>query len=303
MVERYSQGSLKWVNASNPTIEEVHAIMEECGIPPQLMGDFRAPVPRSGVASLDGVLKVTLDFPIVKRSDIDHPHEIKFIITKKCLVTAHYEDMEALDRFEREFEVLTTLGKASEKATGAHIFLSLMNVLYSVSESKLDYVESKLREIEDEIFRGKEKAMVVEISSVAKKLIAFRQTIKSHDEVLRDAKPLFDALFKEDLNDEFQTTHTHYFYILRRMSGLFETLDGLRETNMALLTTKQNEIMKTLTIMAFITFPLTLFSSMFGMNTESTPIIGREGDFWIILAAMAGAAVCFFIYFKMKRWM
>jgi magnesium transporter len=177
-----------------------------------------------------------------------------------------------------------------------------MNVLYSVSESKLDYVESKLREIEDQIFKGKEKQMVVEIAGIAKKLISFRQTIKSHDEVLRDAKPLFDRHFKDGLDDAFQATHTHYFYILRRMGSLVETLDALRETNMALLTTKQNEIMKTLTIMAFVTFPLSLFTSMFGMNTESTPILGSENDFWIIITVMAVAAVCFFAFFKYKHW-
>ena len=70
-----------------------------------------------------------------------------------------------------------------------------------------------------------------------------------------------------------------------------------------MLTTKQNETIKTLTIMAFITFPLTLFSSMFGMNTEGTPIIGHQYDFWIIIAVMCTVAVFFFAFFKYKKWM
>ena len=65
----------------------------------------------------------------------------------------------------------------------------------------------------------------------------------------------------------------------------------------------RNEIMKILTIMAFITFPLTLFTSMFGMNTIATPIVGRTGDFWIILGIMVIVSAGLFSFFKYKRWM
>lgn len=303
MVERYAQGKLVWIDLKNPTTSELQEIMEELSIPPTLMGDLSGPVPRSTARSEGDVIKLTMDFPIVKRTDIDHAHEIKFIITKHCLVTVHYEDMEAMDRFKKEFEVITTLGKAAKRANGAHIFVSLMTVLYGSADSKLDYMETNLAEIETEIFKGNEKEMVSEISNVSKKLIAFRQALKAHDEVFRDAKPLFDSIFKTDLESDLQGTHTHYFYILRRVGGLFEALDGLRETNMALLTTKQNEIIKILTIMAFIMFPLTLISSVFGMNTKTAPIVGNNGDFWIIIGMMVVATLFFFTFFKYKKWM
>lgn len=302
MIERFSQGKLLWVNLKNPTIEDVHEVMDECSVPPTLMGDITGPVPRSEVTSIDNTIKLTMDFPIVKRTDIDYPHELKFIITKKCLITAHYEEMEGIDRFKKEFEVISTLGKASKKATGAHIFISLINVLYHVAESKLDYIETKLTDIETEIFNENEKQMVYEISSMSKRLISFRQTMRSHDEIFRDSRPLFESNFNHVLDQELQDTYGHYFYIVRRTASLIETLDALRETNMALLTTKQNEIMKTLTIMAFITFPLTLMTSMFGMNTETLPIVGFKGDFWIILAIMVAATIFFFTFFKYKKW-
>jgi LPXTG-motif cell wall-anchored protein len=55
--------------------------------------------------------------------------------------------------------------------------------------------------------------------------------------------------------------------------------------------------------MAFITFPLTLLSSLFGMNVQSAPIIGSRGDFWIIVGIMIMGAIGFFTYFKRKGWM
>jgi len=61
--------------------------------------------------------------------------------------------------------------------------------------------------------------------------------------------------------------------------------------------------MKVLTILAFITFPLVLLSSVFGMNTISTPIVGIKGDFWIIIGVMLAATFSMFVYFRKKKWL
>jgi Mg2+ and Co2+ transporter CorA len=87
---------------------------------------------------------------------------------------------------------------------------------------------------------------------------------------------------------------------------LVETLRAVaaevRETNAALLNARQNEIMKTLTIMAFTTFPLSLIASIFGMNTDYLPIVGTPGDFWIVMGIMIALTASFFVYFRAKHW-
>ena len=82
-----------------------------------------------------------------------------------------------------------------------------------------------------------------------------------------------------------------------------EVLHELRETNNSLLTTKQGEIVKNLTIVSFITFPLALVAAIFGMNIPSTPIVHRPDGFWIVMLIMAAAALSMFAYFKRKRWL
>ncbi len=303
MIERFPNGKLLWINLNNPTAAEVQEVMAECDIPPALLSDFTMPVPKSGAVMIDSMIKITIDFPVVKRIDLKHPYEVKFIIGKNVLITAHYEEMEALDKFKKQLDVLATLHKTSKNANAAHLFFSLISELYTASGTKLDYVESLLTDIESEIFKDNERQMVIRISEVSKKLIAFRHILRTHDEVLRDAQPLFESLFKTTFKAETQALHTLYFDLIRRTNTLFETLNELRETNIGLLTTKQNEVMKILTIMAFITFPLSLLTSTFGMNTTYTPIVGHPKDFWIIVGIMVSATICFFIFFKYKRWM
>lgn len=302
MIERFVSGKLTWVNLKNPIPEEIHEVTEAYDIPPSLIGDLIAPVPRNYAVRSDGALKLAIDFPVVKRIDAEHPYEVKFIITKRILLTVQYEEMEALDRFKKQFEVLTTLNKTSKKLASASVFFALMNELYTTSSSKLDYVESTLGDIEANIFKENERQMVEEIARASKRLIAYRHVLRAHGDVFFEMEPLFTVEYKDLYQSEFGGLKKSYVILLHRTNALFETLNAVRDANDAMLTTKQNETIKTLTIMAFITFPLTLFSSMFGMNTEATPILGHPHDFWIIVGIMTCVTVFFFAFFKYKRW-
>jgi magnesium transporter len=303
MVERFKQGKLIWINLKNPSTIEVQKAMVELNLPPLLMGDLTTTVPRNSAIKVEDTIKITLDFPVVKQLNIDHQYEVKFLISKKSLLTVQYEEMEGIDRFKRQFEVATTLRKTQKNITGTHLFVSLFNNLYDTTSSKLDYIESKLADIESQIFENNEKQMVYEISNVSKKLIAFRHTIHGHEDIFEEMKSLFADMHGKVFETDFESIQAQYFALQRKANTQYETLAALRETNAAMLTTKQNEVIKTLTIMAFITFPLTLFSSMFGMNTEATPIIGHKADFWIIVSIMVAVTISFFTFFRRKKWL
>lgn len=302
MVVRLKHGKLRWFQLQNPTQEEVRSVLKELDISPILVTDLTSPVPKNSVQCVDGVIKVTLDFPVVKRIDVEHPYEVKFIILKNSLVTVQYEEMEGIDRFKRQFEVATTLRKHQKHITGADLFLSIIGNIYDSASTKLDYIESRLSEIEDEVFKDNERQMVASISSVSKKLITFRHILRGHEDIFRQLRVSLQLVYKDNYVHELETMQGQFFLLQRHTNTLFETLTALRETNTAMLTTRQNEVIKNLTIMAFITFPLTLLSSMFGMNVHSAPIIGNEGDFWIIVGIMITAVIAFFSFFKYRGW-
>lgn len=302
MITEYTGGKLKWIDVENPTTEEARSLLLAYDLSPSILDDITTPGSRDGVSFGDGVLKATLHFPIVKRADIDHPHEVQFILTKTTLITVRYEDMEAIHRFQKEFEVIGTLYKTNKRANGAHLLFAILREFYHTLDAKLDYLETRMRDIEREIFNEKEKEMVFSISEVSRKLISFRQTVKAHTKPLSEITLLIEKNFNATTAARYHDLMQQHMALSMRTNGLFDTQGELRDTNFAMLTTKQNEVMKVLTILAFITFPLSLFTSMFGMNTVTTPILGVPGDFWIIVGIMTGATVAFFGYFKYKHW-
>lgn len=303
MINRYTHNNITWLDVHSPTQDEVHDLIDECKIPPEFANDLTTTTPKTEVFSKKGFLKITLDFPIVKRVDINHPHEIKFLVTKSHLITVRFEDMEAIHHFGKEYEVLCMLGNSKQKSSTEALFITLLNFMYDSMYAKLDYLETRLKDIEEEIFNEHEREMVFELSNVSRKLIAFRQTINGHENALLKLRTALQEAFTQKSDRYVDELEHHYRSLTRQIHALMSTLQDLRDTNNALVSTKQNETMKLFTILAFITFPLTLFTSMFGMNTTTTPIVGQEGDFWLILGIMVIVSVSFFAFFKYKKWM
>ena len=303
MIERYQNGPVTWLDVVHPTKDEVRELYEEAELPTEFVDDLTSNTPRTESKATADALKITLDFPVVKRTDINHPHEIKLIATKKHLVTVRFEDIEAVHHFTKEFEMLSVLGTDSQKATGVHYFFAFLQTLYEALDDKLDYLETKTQTVEENIFGDDEKEILQEISEISRRLISFKHTIATHETALNELPANTETAFGEDFKATITKLQTSYLYLVRRVTRLMSTVDDLRDTNNALLSSKQNEVMKILTIMAFITFPLSLFTSMFGMNTTATPILGAPGDFWIILGIMSFITLCFFAFFRYQKWL
>ena len=303
MLERLTHHHLTWIDAVNPTAEEVRTIMDEAHVPLAFTDDLTSMTPRTETFGEKGAIKITLDFPIVKRTDINHPHEVKFIATKTHLVTIRFEDIQELEQFRKDFEVVSLLKHSNAKATGGHLLATLLLRMYKGLDNKLDYLAGQLQTIDEALFDEREKEMVVDISRAGQRLTAFRQALGAHESALDDLYKIIGQSFGKTYQPDILRINEQYLHLLRRVDRQKQTLAELRETNNSLLTTKQNEVMKTLTIVAFTTFPLTLFASVFGMNAVNMPFIGQQHDFWIIVGMMLCVSVGFFVYFKYKRWM
>jgi len=302
MIETHTQGSLTWVDVREPTQDDIREIIDTYDISPALLTHTASSHSQLSSFAVGKTFKVTFHFPVVKRTDMDRPHEVTFIVTKDTLITLRNEDMEALHRFKKEFEVIATLYKTTKRAHGVHLFYALLTECYDSLNAKLDYLHSKHGHIEQEVFTGNEKEAVFSISDVNRRLISFKQTLKVHDTMLSASRRHIIDCFADSLIQGLDEIESQYRLLNKRSQTLSESVEALHNTNFAMLTAKQNETMKVLTIMAFITFPLTLFTSLFGMNTQTTPIIGQQGDFWIIVAIMITITIAFFAYFKHKNW-
>jgi magnesium transporter len=303
MISRYTYKKLVWVDVQSPTQDEVRQLMDEFGVHPLVADELLAPTLRPKVDLYPDSIYLILHFPTISHNhDGGRDQEIDFVVGKDFLITTHYDHIDSLHEFSKIFEVGSILNKANFGNHAGYILFHIMRELYKMLDRELDHINHDFGDIEAKIFSGKERDMVTAISRVNRDLINFKQTLRPHKEVLESFEHAGVKFFGETFSFHLHALVGDYYKVSSALDGHRETLLELRRTNDSLLTTKTNETMKFLTVMAFFTFPLSLVAAIFGMHAGGTPIVDGPDGFWVILSLLSAAAILMFTFFRYKKW-
>ena len=301
-IHKYNK-DIVWVDLVSPTREEVTHIMDHYRVHPIVAEELLINTRKPHIDPYAEHIYLVLHFPALKHSHSEQTvQEIDFIIGKKFLITTRYDSVDAIDQFSRVLETGNILHKNEDTHAG-FLFYYLIKKLYHSLEDELDYIESALEDIESHIFEGKEKEMIYEISLRGRDLTDFKKALGYHREVLESLEIAGQSFFDKSFVFYLHRILGEYKRINHQLTGEQIFFNEIRETNNSLLTTKQNEVMKTLTIISFMTLPLSLFVGIFGMNASHMPIVDHQQGFWIIIAMLLALIVILIGFFKKKKWL
>ena len=304
MITRYQHKTLTWVDIESPTKEEAASIVQEFHLHPLVEGEILSPSLRPKVDLHKESIYLILHFPALRHyHGKDVRQEIDFIIGKNFLITVHYDSIDALHKFSKEFEVNSILSKHDMGEHAGFLFFHLIRKLYRSLEHELENIDERLIQAEARIFKGEEDRMVAVLSFINRDLIDFRQALRTHKDVLKSLEAAGLKFFGEDFSFYLQSITGEFYKVANMADGHKETLVDLRETNDSLLTTKTGIIMKRLTFVSFATFPPMLIASIFGMNATHTPLMGQGNDFWLIIGIMLATTSSIIAFFFYKRWL
>ncbi len=155
-------------------------------------------------------------------------------------------------------------------------------------------MEDQFDSIESAIFDGRGMEMVAEISRASRTLLDFKRTLIPHEEVFGTLAEAGVRQFGKEFSKEVSVITKEYHRSRNRIHDNIEALIELRETNNSLLSTKQSEIIKIFTILAFITFPLTLIIDI---------IQADRNIIWLLIILVFVSVASMFIFFKYKKWL
>jgi magnesium transporter len=304
MINRFKHQDVHWIDFENPTAEEVEEIAQEFNLGNLLPQDLLGPSIRPRADVYPHFTYAVLHFPATRHTRGENrTQEVDFVIGNKFIITSHYDTVPAVYDFTRSFEADMMLKHdANPKYRSGHVLLELTERLYQSVENELESLEDSVSAIEQHIFEGLEKEMVVALSEVSRELLSQKRTLASHKDVLDALEQITVMTLGEDYGNVMRGMKSFHSRVYTKALALGDVITELRETNSALLSTRENEIMKNLTVMAFSTFPLTLIAAIFAMEVK-LPLPGTAYDFWIVLGGMAIVAGSFFTYFKIKKWL
>lgn len=308
MISKYTTSNkIVWIDLENPTREEVREIMNTYGLEPDVAEDLLDPTIHTRADIYKNFMYFVFHFPLhthkKNHSFNKQKEEIDFIIGKDFIITIHYSPIEALISFSKAFETDALLNHHRITKNPGSLFVHILYSMYKSVQEKCEDIHSTLITYEEKIFGGKEKEMVLALSDLNRILIYFRSSLNSHKDLLDLFEKTGLQMFGKEFESQILYIQQEYKKSEQAIISAKEYADELRETNNSLLSTKQGEVMKLLAIISFIMFPLTLLSSMFGMNAEYIPIVGHDYDFYIILLIMSVITGSLFIFFKKKKWL
>ncbi|MBP9669287.1 MAG: hypothetical protein KBE09_03290 [Candidatus Pacebacteria bacterium] len=303
MLTRYEHEGIVWIDLESPRREEVRDVMEEFDIDALIAEELLLPTTKPRVDARLDYCYLILHFPALRHSHKSREQEVDFIIGKKYIITTRYDTIDPLHKFSKIFEVNSVLDRQVMSEHAGYIFFYMLKRLYGAVEHEISYIGDALLDIEGQIFEGHEREMVEGISRSGRDLLNLRHAIEPHRDVLKEFETVAPKLFGDSFKPYVIGIINDYYKVHNHVMRHIASLQELRETNNSLLNTKQNEIMKTLTLLAFVTYPLALIAAVFGMNTAHTPLVGGPYGFWLILILMFTAAGSMFFYFKYRKWL
>ncbi|OHB00216.1 MAG: hypothetical protein A3E93_01335 [Candidatus Zambryskibacteria bacterium RIFCSPHIGHO2_12_FULL_43_12b] len=304
MVNRHKYKDTVWIDLNHPTTEEVRMVMEEFTIHPSIAHELISPTEKSRVELHNKYIYIILHFPVIKHGKENKGrHEVDFIIGDKFLITARYDSIDAIDGFSKMVEVNSILDREFSDDCNGILFFGIIKEIYHSLFIELEYIEKWLAKVEEGIFAEKEKEMVVAISKVSRSLLNFKKSTALHKEVLKSLGEFGEKIFDDKFAYHVRRSLDEYLKVEDALNNNIDAVSELRETNNSLLTTKQNEIMKVLTVVTFIFSPLALIASVMQIETRIRPIIGQPNDIWLIYGFFLGLGLLMYAVFKLKRWL
>lgn len=304
MIFRHEYRGGVWIDLEQPTDDEIRQIAKEFEISERFERELFAPTPLPLVLSDDTMALMVLHFPSPGTEEGEtRSQELDFIVGKEFILTVRYEIVTPLHHLKKLLETQQLVEGKSPVTTDVLLEI-LFAHLYTAIRDHTNTVAENLTRVEKEMFSGKERTTVRSISNINRAFLHIESALANQEESMEH---FFDALiqrafFGPSFPDRSQRILAETSHIMRIVKTHRAAATELRETNIALVETRQNEIMRILTIVNIIFLPLGLITWIFAMRTEGMPFIDSPDSFWVVLSGMGVVGLLLTGFFIRKRW-
>jgi len=297
--------NITWIDIQESKEKDLDKLKEKFHLHPFIIRQFLPPIHRPKIEEYPGQLFIVLHFPVYNLKHREtKPVELDFIVSPNTLITSHVEAIPDLETFFNDCQLQNYHQTQHFKSSG-HLMLGLLDWLIDSCLPMLDQVAERIENIEKQVFEGREKEMLSEIAIVKKDLIDSRRAIKPQRSVLEILEKKSQRIFGSATKPLAQEVIGSTIRVWNVLENNRELINSIEQTNNSLLSYKLNNIVRILTVVSFITFPLGVVVGFFGMNVfDNIPLVRKNPLTWlVILIFMLVSTLIMVIIFKKKKWL
>ncbi len=294
--------NITWIDFEDPAAGDITYLQEHFNIHPLAIEELITPTYQPKVVQYNGCLFFSIHIPLFDtKLRTTYPGELDIILTNHHLITSHKQSIYQLTTFFETLEKSEGKRRLYLETTPAKLLHHILELLLNSCFPKLDHITERLDFIEMQVFSGREKEMVLEISVLKRDVLNFRRTLKPQRAIIESLIQKDHPHIPDDLRVYYQDLIGTNIRLWNLLESQKETIEALEDTNNSLLSNKLDQTMKVLTIFSAILLPLTAYSNMMAMNA-AVPFLKNDYGFWIHLSIMAIISIITFAIFKIRRW-
>ncbi len=173
----------------------------------------------------------------------------------------------------------------------------------------LEELGERIENMENEVISNPQPGQIGALHEMKRELLLIRRAIWPTREMLnlmvRDESPVITSETRVFLRDVYD----HTIQLMDVVETYREIASGLVDVYLSSQSTKMNEVMKFLTLIATIFIPLSFMAGIWGMNFDSNaspwnlPELKLYFGYPAALASMLLVGIGMILYFRRKRWL
>jgi magnesium transporter len=301
---KLSYGRTTWIDIVKPTQADVEVLANAYSyIHPLNLEDLLSPIERPKLDVSDDYLLVVLHFPLWdEQRRLTRPREIDLILGRGYIITIHDGSLNPMQTLWQTCEQNAIFREQLLGGGASHTLYVIIDRLVDYILPILRKVEANIRQIEEDIFVEDARDVIRDITLARRDIIALQRIIRQQVPVVETLEHSQHPILHEDLEEYFGDILDHLYRARDIIDEHSEVISGLAETADTLASHRINEVMRILTVMSVIMLPLTLISSIYGMNV-SLPFDRNPNAFIIILVIMVMMLVGMLVYFRRRNWL
>jgi magnesium transporter len=298
-----SHNGLTWIHLDAPDTERAVGLAERFDWHALDVEDVLSKRQRPKIDDYPDYLFAVLHFPVYDKTvQRLNAAELDLFLGHDYLVTLPNVELLPVTRlFARCSEDEELRDQLFGKGSG-YLLYHVLDDLFDYCFPILDKIGHKLDRFEDEMFEGRSEEIVRDISNVKQEIISYRKIIKPERSTLRLLERHTERFLPENLELYFDDIVDATERIWDLLDNYKEVVEALEDTNESVISHRQNDVLRILTIISVVMLPLTLITGFFGMNVHF-PGYSSATAFWAILGGMVVTLVALIGFFRYKRWL
>lgn len=302
--ETLHYGRVTWTNIIHPTDEDMHALSKRYpNFHPLHIGDCLAELEFPKLDATDGYIFLVAQLPRWDGDErICYPSEIDIFVAKGVMVTIHEGNIKPLNR-------LFASAQTDDAERGRLMGSGASPLLYEIIKTLIDYcdpilnkVNQQIRHIELSLFKAETEHILYEMAVARRGVIAIRHILRPQLDVVRELEKGDWTFIQSQLDLYWDDLSDHLTRLLAMLNEHVEVISGLSDTIDTLASHRIDGVVRLLTLITILTVPLTILSTIFGMNV-TLPYEDHPLPFYLIVALGTGLTVGVVWYLHRRRWL